>query len=105
MIDGFPRVLDEAKVLETALSFYDRKPLSIINLDTPEVVVRARMLDRARPDDTIESIEERLRWYQTETMPVIDYYRSRPDTLVHDIDGTVGIEEVHQAILQALQLK
>ena len=105
LIDGFPRVLDEAKVLETALSFYDRKPLSIINLDTPEVVVRARMLDRARPDDTIESIEERLRWYQTETMPVIDYYRSRPDTLVHDIDGTVGIEEVHQAILQALQLK
>lgn len=104
LIDGFPRVIDEAKVLESALSFYHRNPIDIINLDTPEEVVRTRMETRARPDDTPESIEERLRWYREETLPVVDYYRTRPGTHVHDIEGTASIDEVHQAILEALNL-
>lgn len=104
LIDGFPRVIDEAKVLESALSFYHRNPIDIINLDTPEEVVRTRMETRARPDDTPESIEERLRWYREETIPVVDYYRTRPGTHVHDIKGTATIDEVHEAILEALNL-
>lgn len=104
LIDGFPRVVNEAKVLESALAFYQRDSVDIINLDTPEDVVRARMQGRARPDDTTESIEERLKWYRGETLPVVEYYRARPDTAVHDIDGTLSIEEVHQQILAALAL-
>ncbi len=104
LIDGFPRIIDEAKVLESALHFYKRKPVDIIYLDTPEEVVRARMTSRARPDDTEESIEERLRWYREETLPVVEYYRARPDTHVHDIDGTASIDGVHHAILMALNL-
>lgn len=104
LIDGFPRVLDEAKVLESALAFYRRESIDIINLDTPEEVVRQRMIARARPDDTPESIEERLLWYRNETRPVVEYYRARPHTAVHDIDGTATIEAVHTAILAALQL-
>lgn len=104
LIDGFPRVIDEAKVLESALVFYERDLVDIIYLDTPEEVVRARMMGRARPDDTQASIEERLRWYREETLPVVEYYRARPHTTVHDIDGTLSIEEVHRAILSALKL-
>lgn len=104
LIDGFPRIVEEAKVLESALAFYERTPLSIINLDTPEDVVRTRMESRARADDTPESIEERLRWYREETLPVVEYYRTRPDTYVHDIDGTASIEDVHTVILEALEL-
>lgn len=102
LIDGFPRIVDEAKVLESALSFYSRKELSIVNLNTPEDVVRKRMQGRAREDDTTESIEARLTWYREETEPVIDYYRKRENTMVHDIDGTDTIEGVHGAILKAL---
>lgn len=105
LIDGFPRVVSEAEVLESALAFYERNPLSIINLDTPEEVVRERMHSRAREDDTTESIEERLRWYREETLPVVDYYRVRKDTVVHDIDGTDTIEGVHNQIIEALGLK
>lgn len=105
LIDGFPRVVAEAQVLESAFTFYERQAISIINLDTPEEVVRGRMVGRARPDDTPESIEERLRWYREETLPVVDYYRNRADTDVFDIDGTKDIEAVHQDILQALELK
>lgn len=104
LIDGFPRIIDEAKVLESALTFYHRSPLHIINLDTPEEVVRQRMVGRAREDDTMESIEERLKWYREQTLPVVEYYRSRPDTFVHDIDGTATIDEVHNSILNALSL-
>ncbi len=104
LIDGFPRVIDEAKVLESALSFYGRNPIDIIYLDTPEEVVRTRMTTRARPDDTKESIEERLRWYREETLPVVEYYRTRPGTHVHDIDGTESIDGVHAAIIKTLGL-
>lgn len=104
LIDGFPRTTAEAKVLETALSFYQRTPIEVINLETPEPVVRERMEGRARKDDTPESIEARLKWYREETIPVISYYRKRPDTTVHDIDGTDTIDGVHAQILQALDL-
>lgn len=104
LIDGFPRIIDEAKVLESALTFYHRSPVDIINLDTPEEVVRQRMMNRARADDTNESIEERLKWYREQTLPVVEYYRERNDTNVHDIDGTASIDEVHATILASLQL-
>lgn len=104
LIDGFPRTVEEAIVLESAFSFYERTHLAIVNLDTPEKVVRARMEGRAREDDTPESIEARLSWYRNETLPVVDYYKKRSDTRVLDIDGTLPIEGVHTAIKSGLGL-
>jgi len=104
LVDGFPRTVTQAAVLEEALDFFERKNVHIINLDTPEEVVRDRMKGRARADDTDEAIEIRLKSYQEDTLPVLDYYRVRPDTHVHDIDGTLDIEGVHQQILKALEL-
>jgi len=104
LIDGFPRTLIQAEVLEDALVFFEREELHIINLDTPEEVVRKRMIERAREDDTAESIETRLQWYREDTIPVINYYKERKNTFVHNIDGTVTIDEVHEQILSALKL-
>jgi adenylate kinase len=105
LIDGFPRIVDEARVLESALSFYKREnDLTVINLNTPEETVRERMKGRARPDDTEESIEARLKWYREETVPVIEYYRQRAGTKVIDIEGVHSISEVHEAIVAALKV-
>jgi adenylate kinase len=104
LMDGVPRTVSEAQVLESALAFYRRDHLTIINLATDEAVVRERMQKRARPDDTPSSIETRLAWYREETLPVLAYYRHRPHTTVVDLDGTGSIEEVHTAILNALAL-
>lgn len=100
LIDGFPRTVHEAHVLESALTFYKRSPVTVIHLDTPEAVVRARMVGRAREDDTPDSIEARLTWYREETLPVVEYYRTRPETTVIDIDGTKSIDAVQQEILK-----
>lgn len=102
LIDGFPRIVREARILDTALTFYKRDPITVVNLETPESVVRERMQSRAREDDTDDSIEERLRWYREETMPVIEYYRTHPHANVCDIDGTQTIEEVQAAICATL---
>ena len=62
------------------------------------------MYERARADDTTDSIETRLRWYLEDTIPVLNFYRTRPDTVVHDLVGTDSIDGVHQQILTALTL-
>ncbi len=105
LIDGFPRTVAQIPDLEDAFHFFERGTVDVINLMTPEAVVRERIVSRARPDDTPDSIEERLRWYREDTLPVVEFYRTRPNTAVHDIDGTKDIEGVHTQILTALSLE
>ncbi len=102
LIDGFPRTVTQAEVLDDALAFFERETVHVMNLDTPEEIVRQRMYERARADDTPESIETRLRWYHEDTMPVLDYYRVRSGTTVHDLVGTDSIDGVHEQVCKAL---
>ncbi len=104
LIDGFPRTVAQIPDLEDAFHFFERGVIEVMNLVTPEEVVRTRMQSRARADDTVGSIEERLRWYREDTLPVVEYYRTRDNTTVHDIDGTDTIDGVHEQILKALKL-
>lgn len=105
LIDGFPRTIAQVPDLEDAMTFFERGFIDVINLVTPEEVVLARMQSRARADDTDSSMEERLRWHKEDTVPVIEYYRNRPNTKVHDLDGTDTIDRVHEQILKALAVK
>jgi adenylate kinase len=105
LIDGFPRTVAQIPDLEDAFKFFDRGVVDVINLHTPEAVVRDRMHARARADDTDDSIEERLRWYREETIPVLDFYRNRPQTRVHDLDGTQSIDGVFEQIVAALEVE
>jgi len=104
LIDGFPRNAHQARVLNNAFTFFEREKVTVFNLDTPEDIVRSRMQSRARSDDTPESIETRLRIYREETLPLLQFYAERENTTVHDIDGTMDIDGVHNAICEALNL-
>ena len=54
-----------------------------------------------RPDDTPEAIRERLRLYDEQTEPLLEYYRSRG--IVREVDGDQPIEAVTADLLRALR--
>ena len=54
-----------------------------------------------RPDDTPATQERRIKVYQTETAPLIEYYRHRG--LLVDIDGQPGIDQVRAALLAEIE--
>lgn len=104
LIDGFPRTVEEAVVLESAFLFYQRSPIDVVYLDAPEEIVRERMLARKRGDDTTEAIEERLRWFRTETRHVVEYYKSRRETNLIVVDGTGTVDDVFKDTCAGLKI-
>ena len=101
-MDGFPRNKQQAEYLDELLAFYGRKEISIVYLDTPEELVRSRMLGRGRADDTEENITERLSWYSQMVTPMIAYYKERPNTQFVTVDGSKSIDAVFGEIKAGL---
>lgn len=103
-MDGFPRNKEQAQYLDELLSFYGRTQLSIVFLDTPEELVRSRMLGRGREDDTEENITQRLTWYTEMVTPMIAYYQQRSETNFVTVDGSQDINAVFDSIKEGLGL-
>jgi adenylate kinase len=53
-----------------------------------------------RSDDAPETIETRLKVYDNQTAPLVNYYRERG--LLRDINGVGSVEQIHDRIMQAL---
>jgi adenylate kinase len=53
-----------------------------------------------RNDDNPETVETRLKVYENQTAPLVDYYRERG--LLRDIDGVGTVAEIHKRVAQAL---
>ena len=104
IIDGSPRALCEAEVLNTAMTFYGRLDPVVLILGLSEDKAIERLEKRGRDDDTREAIKERLRWYKEEVAPIADYYRKNTDYRVVDINGDQSIESVHKDIINSLGL-
>lgn len=101
-IDGYPRVLEEAIAVDSALSFYKREKPIVLNFIVSRESSKARMTSRARSDDTPANMEERLNWYDSKVAPAIEYFRNKPEYLFWDIDGEQSIEAIHQDIINKL---
>nr|WP_296074860.1 nucleoside monophosphate kinase [uncultured Actinoplanes sp.] len=128
VIDGFPR---NGRQAEFFMESYDID--GVIHLELPEDEVRRRVLSRrlcpncgmdynliadrpevegrcdicgheliTRTDDTPEALDARLRDYNEKTRPVLELFRRKE--FVHDIDARPPVEEVQQAIREALGL-
>jgi adenylate kinase family enzyme len=103
LIDGTPRMLIEAQVLDDALRFYGREPLIFIYLNISKEEAMKRLLLRARDDDqSTAKINQRLAWFEREVLPVIEHYRSKPETIFLEVDGQPPIEMVAAEILAKL---
>lgn len=99
LIDGFPRRVEEAVILDDAFAFYGRDHVDVVLLDMSDELAIERMKGRGRDDDTEASMRERLSWYHRDTEPVLDYFRAHTRYAVHSIDGSRTIEEIQSDIL------
>jgi adenylate kinase len=92
ILDGFPRKVTQAVFLQELLQKMHQSGEKVVNLDVPDDVVVARLLERGRKDDTEEIIRRRLEVYRSETAPLIDYYGAKQQLLT--VNGNQSQEEV-----------
>ncbi len=98
VLDGFPRTRQQALELDRILGEHGLD--IVIDLEVPSDVVVERMRSRGREDDTEESIRRRLALYESETKPLVDFYRDR--SLLVTVDGLGSEEDVERALLAAI---
>ena len=124
LFDGFPRTVAQADAL-AALCAVDR----VVNIDVPQERLVARISGRRmcpdcgaayhvsthpdgrcgkcggalyqREDDREETVLNRLRVYEEQTQPLIEYYAARG--LLVTVNGDESIERVTEAIAQAVE--
>lgn len=100
ILDGTPRKLDEAAVLDSAMKFYKREKPFVIFLDVSKEFSIARFKDRGRADDkSLQAIEERMKWYEEFVVPAVRYYWQNDNYKLLHINGEQTIEEVHAEII------
>lgn len=126
ILDGFPRNLNQAKILN---EFFP--PSDVILVDIDENIIFQRLTGRRlakssgkmyniylnppkkegicdesgeeltqRDDDKPEVVQKRLDVYRTETQPLIEYYRKLG--ILHTVNGDLPIDEVYQKIREVL---
>ena len=131
VLDGFPRTIPQAEVLEDALNRLGDKIDYAINVEVPDENIVRRMGGRRaclscgatyhiehvppkkegicdqcgqelvlRDDDKPETVQNRLRVYQEQTQPLIDYYSQQG--ILKTVDGTVDMKDVFNAIVDIL---
>lgn len=104
IIDGTPRYLDEANLLDSALSFYCRTAY-VVYIDISEAEAISRLEKRGRADDKeCKDIKERMRWFEQSVMETIDHYKNSNTHTLINIKGGCSIEDVHKEILEKLDL-
>jgi adenylate kinase len=115
ILDGFPRTVAQATALDGLMA--SRDPLIIVDIAVPEAELVRRMTSRLicsvcganadgtatvctkcggalvqRADDNEAVVRERLRVYRRDTMPLLEYYRTRPTFC--SVDGAQSPDRV-----------
>ena len=104
VFDGFPRNVEQAKKMTEENIEYDY----VVNLVVSEEEVIKRLTARGREDDKPEIIKQRLKVYERETRPLLDYFKDNiinikaegdtPENIANKI-----IEKVKRKSLQILK--
>lgn len=126
IMDGFPRNVAQAKVLDEILNKLGKQIEKVIALNVPDADIIERITGRRtskvtgkiyhikfnppvdekeedlvqRADDTKEVVVKRLETYHNQTAPVLDYYKVQ--NKVTEIDGTKKLEDITQDIFKIL---
>lgn len=102
IIDGTPRKLHDAGVLDSIFDFYKKEKPFLVFLNIGKKWATDRLIGRGRLDDNNDDIKARLDWYETDVLLAIDFYRNNPKYIFLEINGEQTIEKVHRDILEKL---
>jgi adenylate kinase len=102
ILDGMPRRIREAHMVDSAIEFYSRQTPTVIYLDISHDEANKRLLSRGRADDNTDDIARRLTWFETDVLPVLEWYeRDRKYNFVR-VDGSKSVEEIHSNLMLEL---
>ena len=98
LLDGFPRTLPQAELLDGAL---ERLGLTLdgvvlIEVDEAELLRRLTSRGEGRADDRPDVIRHRLEVYRDQTAPLADLYSGRGMLL--RVDGAGSVDEVGERV-------
>lgn len=102
VLDGFPRELTQAKWLVANQPHHGKDISLIIVLEVSRDELERRLKLRGRPDDSPQSLKERLHLYQTALTPIIKFFEQQGIPVVH-ISGIGTVGEVHDRIESELK--
>lgn len=98
LLDGFPRTKVQADWLIEQVEGGRLDLTAVINMTASRDVVKKRLLERGRQDDTEAAIEHRFVEYETMTLPIVEYMR-KSGAAVYDVDADQDPITVHDQIM------
>ena len=98
ILDGFPRSVEQARALGEMLAKRGQKLDAVVEFRVPEDELVQRLKGRGRADDTEDVIRNRMKVYQDETAPLLDFYSADLKT----VDAVGAVDEVFARALRAL---
>lgn len=100
IFDGVARSKPEAEILATAATFYNWTEPTVIHVAVSNEWSKARLLARGRNDDKdLADIGRRLSWFDVDTAPALEYFKTDPIFKFIEVFGERPIEVIHQDIL------
>lgn len=105
ILDGYPRNLAQAQSLAGMMDEIGIGLGGVLSLEVDSDVLVDRLKKRAllesRADDTEATVKNRLRVYQEQTAPLIDFYKGRG--ALKALDGEGSVEDVQSRVLAAVR--
>jgi adenylate kinase len=107
IFDGFPRTVAQATALDAMLEKRKMPIKAMLALEVDDEELRARIRLRAKTsgradDQNDEKINNRIRIYKKETLPVAKYYGDQ--SKYYGINGVGGIDGIFNDICMAIDL-